>query len=406
MDNTLVQILVVFSPIIIFGIIFGIIDRSSKKQPLFDIEQRLNEDTAKLRNEKYSLERREIEFKHYVAEVEKEKTKAEEARKYYNRKITEIDQIAKRKLDAIPYFSKIMSDFLTKHYEESAYILEHKKHPAETEAKRIRELKKETREIVKRLKELEYKLKYLEELFPNINDFFDNDYLADGEEDFELETDENTDRVRKFLTVEEYKELSTVERNQLALDRYNERKKSKWQVGRDYEMYIGQAFESKGFSVEYTGIIENLEDLGRDLIATKERKTYIVQCKNWSKEKTIHEKHIFQLYGTVVLRSLEEPGQKNRGVFVTTTALSPKAKAVARELNIWVYQNIPLSAFPQIKCNVGRDGEKIYHLPFDQQYDKTVIDKSRGELYATSVYEAEALGFRRAKKHFLASTES
>lgn len=50
-----------------------------------------------------------------------------------------------------------------------------------------------------------------------------------------------------------------------------------------------------------------------------------------------------------------------------------------------------------IKCNIGSNGEKIYHLPFDQQYDKTRIDK-KGEFYAKTTEEAEKKGFRRAFK--------
>lgn len=29
-----------------------------------------------------------------------------------------------------------------------------------------------------------------------------------------------------------------------------------------------------------------------------------------------------------------------------------------------------------IKCNIGTNGEKIYHLPFDQQYYRTEIKKA------------------------------
>ena len=38
---------------------------------------------------------------------------------------------------------------------------------------------------------------------------------------------------------------------------------------------------------------------------------------------------------------------------------------------------------------------KIYHLPFDQKYDVTKIDK-KGEFYAMTVREAEEAGFRRS----------
>ena len=50
-----------------------------------------------------------------------------------------------------------------------------------------------------------------------------------------------------------------------------------------------------------------------------------------------------------------------------------------------------------IKCNVnGKD--RIYHLPFDQQYDRVRIGAVAGECYTTTVAEAEKLGFRCAKR--------
>jgi hypothetical protein len=53
--------------------------------------------------------------------------------------------------------------------------------------------------------------------------------------------------------------------------------------------------------------------------------------------------------------------------------------------------------YPCIKCNISRtDDTKIYHLPFDQQYDKTIIEPDRMECYVETVEEAETLGFRRA----------
>ena len=246
---------------------------------------------------------------------------------------------------------------------------------------------------------MEYKIAYIEALFPNIVDIFDSDFETG--EDFDLETDETTDRTRNYLSHEEFSKLSIRERNQLALDRYIQGEKTKWQVGRDYEMYIGQQFENQGFDVKYTGIVKNLEDMGRDLICKKKDVTYIVQCKNWSQEKEIHEKHIFQLLGTVVLRQIETPKENVVGVFITTTDLSPKAKEIAEHLNITVYSNIPLQEFRRIKCNINKTtGEKIYHLPFDQKYDSTQIEKKHGEFFALTVEEAENAGFRRAWKHF------
>ena len=61
--------------------------------------------------------------------------------------------------------------------------------------------------------------------------------------------------------------------------------------------------------------------------------------------------------------------------------------------------NIGKEAFPRHapagkECNIGIEG-KIYHLPFDQQYDSTIIE-GKDEFMALTVAEAEKAGFRRA----------
>ena len=82
---------------------------------------------------------------------------------------------------------------------------------------------------------------------------------------------------------------------------------------------------------------------------------------------------------------------------VTSNNVSEEARMFAEVLGVRVQENVPLEPYPCIKCNISlRDGSRIYHLPFDQQYDRTVIDGSRGECYVAAVQEAEELGFRRA----------
>ena len=188
----------------------------------------------------------------------------------------------------------------------------------------------------------------------------------------------------------------------MALDRYLSRTKTNWEIGRDYELYIAQIYETKGYSVDTFGSYMRINDLGRDLIAKKGDKTLIIQCKYWSTKKEIHENHICQLYGTAICYCIENklPIDDVIPVFVTSTSLSQKAKEFANMLKIQVIENIPLKDFPRIKCNIGYDGTwktHIYHLPIDPLYDKVKISK-KGEYYCYSVYEAEKLGFRRAYK--------
>lgn len=344
-------------------------------------------------------EENDIKYQASITMVAQKQQEADELHETYLQEIAKIDKIIAKKCELYPHLAAVMADLLTVHYDRSAQFLKEKSHPAHTEAFRIKELKKETKKIIEEKKLLEYQIAYIRKVIPNIDDIFDSGFIDDGLP-FEPDTDENTDRVRFYLEPEEYQKLSSIERNQLALDRYIAGRKSKWQIGRDYEMYIGYLYEKQGCTVEYMGIIKGLEDLGRDLIVKKNGKTSIIQCKKWSKEKTIHEKHIFQLFGTVVLYNIEHPQANAKGIFISTTALSETALQVAKELDIKVVLK-DHGEFPRIKCNINRStGEWIYHLPFDQQYDTAKIDKKQGEFYALTVAEAENAGFRRAFRHF------
>ena len=49
-----------------------------------------------------------------------------------------------------------------------------------------------------------------------------------------------------------------------------------------------------------------------------------------------------------------------------------------------------------IKGNISQSGERIYHMPFHQHYDRTRINESAGERWFCSEDEALAAGWRRA----------
>ena len=86
-------------------------------------------------------------------------------------------------------------------------------------------------------------------------------------------------------------------------------------------------------------------------------------------------------------------------VFITSTKLSDKARKFSEILKITVEEDRALDKnYPMIKCNLSSNGEKIFHLPFDQQYDKIKIEPEKNEQYVSTVKEAFELGYRRAKR--------
>ena len=310
-------------------------------------------------------------------------------------------KMAAEKTSGFPWFANAYADFVHLQELRVAEEMVNKSRPAYSSAEKVKEAGRRRREAERIAKIFKYQIEYYEALFPWLADLKGEeieDELIRIQEGMSADTDE--DPAIRWLTPEEYKSLAPSEKFQRALERYWTKKKSKWEIGRDYERFIGYRYESEGADVAYHGIIEGFDDLGRDLIVTSGDEVCIVQCKYWSLEKTIHEKHIFQLHGTTIAYTLDHPRKKVRGHFVTSTKLSDRARQFATHLGIEVTEGLSLSPYPCIKCNIsGRSKERIYHLPFDQQYDTTRVEKSRGELYAATVAEAEKLGFRRAFRY-------
>ncbi|MBK8947174.1 MAG: hypothetical protein IPM32_18190 [Ignavibacteriae bacterium] len=336
---------------------------------------------------------------------------------FKNEVLSEIEKIILEKTKGFPWLSDAISQYFELQDLEISNFYLQKKWSAKKASEAISQISKQKSEIRKNFLVTRNLLKYYENLFPWLNDFVDqqiDDSLLDV---FTIEDiNDEADPVKYFVTKGEYEKLNETERNQLALDRYWKKKKNPWQIGRDYERYIGYLYESEGWNVIYQGIEKGVEDLGRDLICTRDEKTEVVQCKYWRNERVIHEKHINQLFGTTVEYFIKSAENRNldiqiglfpdlmkskniSGSFYATCSFSDTSKKFANLLGIKLYENFMYQEYPSIKCNISRkDESKIYHLPFDQQYDKTVIEKNRGECYVHTVLEAEKLGFRRAWK--------
>lgn len=351
-----------------------------------------------------ALDAREIEIRRTFG--------IEEARLRENKDA--LDRLFAEKTQGFPWLADAISQFSEFMDSKVAAELRSKSHPALSTAEKVRKIASEKREFQRKYIITRNFIKYYEALFPWLPEF-----VGDNVDDLLIQVtqtpaeDEEADPARIYLTEGEYQSLSTAERNQRALERYWTRRKSSWQVGRDYERYIGYLYEQKGFQVYYQGIEQGLEDLGRDLICRKGNQVEIVQCKYWRQDRTIHEKHINQLFGTTVeyfIKNTDHFGLdqlnlfpsllKQKGIaatFITSAQLSDTARDFAAALGVTVQEGFPFKRYPSIKCNVSqKDGTKIYHLPFDQQYDRTTIERDRNERYVETTEEAERLGFRRA----------
>ena len=206
--------------------------------------------------------------------------------------------------------------------------------------------------------------------------------------------------LKKYINKNEFFSLPSDKRNQLALNRYNAAQKTEFEVGLTYERYIGYLYEMQNCEVRYHGAINKFRDQGIDLYAIqkKTKTVYVIQCKRWNKNTSVGDGTIRNLHGSMGIAQKKFPKKKIIGILYTTTSVTTEAKKTASLLNIQIYDNFPIKDYPMIKCNFSENGEKIYHLPFDQMYDKTFITLKKGDLYVSTAEEAESLGFRHAHK--------
>lgn len=313
---------------------------------------------------------------------------------YIDRRNEDLKNIFSNCDHAFSYVAALYADYLLLDYDNASKYLLNKKRPATSEGLRINDLKLQTKSYLVELNKTKYQLKYLLNSYPELEEFIESDYDGDKEE-----STHSNDKIPD----DTWLSLSESQKSKLLFTNYLNRSKSKWEIGRDYELYVGYKYSSLGYSVDYFGSYNGLKDLGRDLIVKKNGEIGIIQCKYWSSKKQIHEKHIAQLYGTVVSYIIENNYIPSlvHGIFITNISLSDTAKKFADFLNVKYKENYQIGEFPRIKCNISKDEygneTKIYHLPTDQQYDNVKIEHS-GECFVSTVDEAEKLGFRHAYK--------
>jgi hypothetical protein len=138
--------------------------------------------------------------------------------------IAAINALAKEKSLGFPWLAEAYSDYFYLQDLKRADYLETKCHPAKKASEHVKEIASERRIAEKLYRILRYQLEYYENLFPWLVDFKGEDIddlikqlLDKKKEDY---SEQPADPAKKWLTEAEYKDLPSVEKYQLALDRY------------------------------------------------------------------------------------------------------------------------------------------------------------------------------------------
>ena len=383
------------------------------------LKQEIETNEARIKRE---IEKREAKLKQEI-ETKEAKFKSEVERKEFElrKHENELEILIKEKTRGFPWLASAYNECIKLFDLEKSYYLKNKSHPALKAAEELRQIAKERREAEKAARISAYLVDYCKYLAPWLDEYIGleakelDEIIKDIHSAWEKKEKEFDEEVKRHFGPR-YEDLTPEQKLQKKLDWYWEKpNKTDWQIGRDYERYVGYLYEEKGWKVYYHGK-KGFEDLGRDLICKKDDVVEIIQCKRWAQEKTIHEKHIYYLFGTTVEYYLDNFKDKEniqlalfpniikeRNVIpklVATAQVSDKADQVAKLLGVAIEEvKFPKTVppYPSVKCNVARrTGEKIYHLPFDQQYDTLLIEEERLECYTGTIAEAEAKGFRHA----------
>ncbi len=90
-------------------------------------------------------------------------------------------------------------------------------------------------------------------------------------------------------------------------------------------------------------------------------------------------------YQNQFTQALQEAQSQNRGIWAACQSRSQPSEQSQNQQGCI------------IKGNISSSGEKIYHMPGQKYYDKTVIDESRGERFFCTEDEAIAAGWRKSK---------
>mgnify|MGYP006873055978 CR=1 FL=1 len=200
----------------------------------------------KAMSNRYEEDIRVLSIRH--KEEEKKLTTENERR---NREFCKREEQFKKTISSTKPFNivaKMYSDWCTSVFDKEKSYLQYKPRPAYKAAEVVSNLKVETRDALKKFKEMQYKYLFLLDAFPELKRYVDDEealkHLSDYKDYEEFKSDR--DEVLDWITTDEYLKMSEDERNQLALDRYKKAKKSDWQIGMQYEMYIGYLLRMKG----------------------------------------------------------------------------------------------------------------------------------------------------------------
>lgn len=185
------------------------------------------EDTAK--RQQAEIRRIENEATHLMEEVTGQRNILEQEKEKLEKECQIWKATLREKSRGFPTLMAAISDYEEVSDNRIVRFLQEKKHPALKAAETVSDQNRRRREAERTAKVTRSIIEYYEMMAPFLIDLKEDIYEEDKEGfSHEYSEEEREDPVILYVSKEEYRKLSQTERNQLALDRYWQRPKSKY----------------------------------------------------------------------------------------------------------------------------------------------------------------------------------
>ena len=160
-----------------------------------------------------------------------------------------LTKIIDQRKSQFPWLASAIADFYALISERDAKYLENKSHPATRSAEVVREYGKKQRDAIRESRLMRYRVECYGKIFPWISDYVGDDVPDAAVDVSGVEHDQEDDVAKYWLSKADYERLPTVEKYQKALDNWKRRKRSNWEIGRDYERNVGYVYETQGYEI-------------------------------------------------------------------------------------------------------------------------------------------------------------
>ena len=155
--------------------------------------------------------------------------------------------------------------------------------------------------------------------------------------------------------------------------------KSNRQIGLEYEMSVAHEYRLHGYKVDLRGSRLGYDDMGIDVIAKRDGRTVLIQCKYWGYGKLIRENIVCQLKGSWDFYLLKNhlPRENVQARIITNIYLSETAKEVADALGIVYEEGHEKVIVSELKADVANEDGGNDDMPDEIEWDEIPLYQSR-----------------------------